>query len=109
MRFRRDDHEHDEGTGRIEAFSDGVFAIAITLLIIEIGVPLVTDVDSLKDGLYDLWPKYFAYVLSFLIIGIASSFTAANPGPLWHLTPPRFSGHLTVARRSPREESRMAR
>ena len=74
MRFlrspNRSAHDHDEGTGRIEAFSDGVFAIAITLLIIEIGVPVVTDDESLGDALFDLWPKYFAYVLSFLIIGI---------------------------------------
>ena len=70
MRIRSDTHEHDEGTQRIEAFSDGVFAIAITLLIIEIGVPTLTHDESLTDALYDLWPKYFAYVLSFLIIGI---------------------------------------
>jgi len=63
-------HEHDEGTQRIEAFSDGVFAIAITLLIIEIGVPILTADESLSDALLDLWPEYAAYVLSFLIIGI---------------------------------------
>ena len=70
MRFRSDNHEHDEGTQRIEAFSDGVFAIAITLLIIEIGVPTLTSDEGLTDALLDLWPKYAAYVLSFLIIGI---------------------------------------
>lgn len=70
MRFRNQQHEHSEGTERIEAFSDGVFAIGITLLIIEIGVPAVTSDESLGDALLDLWPKYFAYVLSFLIIGI---------------------------------------
>lgn len=60
----------DEGTGRIEAFSDGVFAIAITLLIIEIGVPHVEGHESLGEALKDLWPSYFAYVLSFITIGI---------------------------------------
>jgi uncharacterized membrane protein len=70
MRFRSDNHEHDEGTQRIEAFSDGVFAIAITLLIIEIGVPTLTSDEGLTDALLDLWPEYGAYVLSFLIIGI---------------------------------------
>jgi len=63
-------HEHDEGTERIEAFSDGVFAIAITLLIIEIGVPVLTSDESLSDALLGLWPEYGAYVLSFATIGI---------------------------------------
>lgn len=62
-----DSHTH---TGRIEAFSDGVFAIAITLLIIEIGVPRVDREGSLGDELLDLWPSYAAYVLSFVTIGI---------------------------------------
>jgi uncharacterized membrane protein len=70
MRLRRENHEHDEGTQRIEAFSDGVFAIAITLLIIEIAVPAVESDESLGDALFDLWPEFFAYVLSFVIIGI---------------------------------------
>jgi uncharacterized membrane protein len=70
MRFRRQQHEHDEGTQRIEAFSDGVFAIAITLLIIEIGVPVVTSEHGLSYELRHLWPEYGAYVLSFVTIGI---------------------------------------
>ena len=58
-------------TQRIEAFSDGVFAIAITLLIIEIKVPHLGDHGkSLAQSLLDLWPAYFAYVLSFVMIGI---------------------------------------
>lgn len=56
------------GTGRIEAFSDGVFAIAITLLVLEIGVP-ETDLDDLWAGIADQWPSYLAYVTSFLTIG----------------------------------------
>ena len=63
-------HEHDPGTERIETFSDGVFAIAITLLIIEIGVPRLDAGESLEHALGDLWPQYFAYVLSFVMIGI---------------------------------------
>lgn len=57
--------------GRIEAFSDGVFAIAITLLILEIKVPPTEEVHAVSDlwrGLYHLWPSYFAFVLSFGII-----------------------------------------
>jgi len=65
-----DEHIHPNETQRIEAFSDGVFAIAITLLIIEIGVPHVTGEQSLSTALRDLWPSYFAYVLSFVTIGI---------------------------------------
>jgi uncharacterized membrane protein len=65
-----DEHLHPNETARIEAFSDGVFAIAITLLIIEIGVPHVTGEESLSEALGDLWPSYGAYVLSFVMIGI---------------------------------------
>jgi uncharacterized membrane protein len=65
-----DEHIHPNETQRIEAFSDGVFAIAITLLIIEIGVPHVEGGESLSDRLGDLWPSYGAYVLSFVMIGI---------------------------------------
>jgi uncharacterized membrane protein len=53
-------------TNRLEAFADGVFAIAATLLIIEVQLPG----DNVGQGLQDLWPSYFAYALSFLSIGI---------------------------------------
>jgi uncharacterized membrane protein len=59
----------DSDTGRIEAFSDGVFAIAITLLIIEIGVPRAQGTESLFDKLVQLWPSYLGYAISFLVIG----------------------------------------
>ena len=61
---------HHDDTGRLEAFSDGVFAIAITLLIIEIGVPHVDAEGSLTRALLDLWPSYFGYAVSFLTIGV---------------------------------------
>jgi len=47
-----------------------VFAIAITLLIIEIGVPHVGEQGSLLNELAHLWPSYLAYVISFLVIGV---------------------------------------
>jgi uncharacterized membrane protein len=47
-----------------------VFAIAITLLIIEIGVPHVGEHGSLLGELAHLWPSYLAYAISFLIIGV---------------------------------------
>jgi uncharacterized membrane protein len=59
----------EPGTGRTEAFSDGVFAIAVTLLVLEIRPPEHGE-GSLVDGLLDLWPSYLAYALSFATIGI---------------------------------------
>jgi predicted permease len=56
------------GTGRIEAFSDGVFAIAITLLVLDIRVPL-TEFDNLWHGIANQWPAYLGYATSFLTIG----------------------------------------
>ncbi|MGW6281396.1 TMEM175 family protein [Kribbella sp. NPDC055071] len=55
-------------TSRLEAFSDGVFAIAITLLVIEIKVP--EDTHHLLTQLRELWPSYLGYVISFLVIGL---------------------------------------
>ena len=58
---------------RIEFFSDAVFAIAITLLILEIKVPLLHGAEvsrNLGAALLDLYPSYFGYVFSFLMIGI---------------------------------------
>ncbi len=59
----------ESNTGRIEAFSDGVFAIAITLLIIEIAVPHVGEAGPLFGALVSLWPSYLGYAISFLVIG----------------------------------------
>jgi uncharacterized membrane protein len=55
---------------RLEAFSDGVFAIAITLLVIEIRPPTLTGGESLAEGLWEQWPSYLAYFLSFLVLGV---------------------------------------
>jgi uncharacterized membrane protein len=46
-----------------------VFAIAITLLIIEVGVPHVVGAESLSEKLVELWPSYLGYAISFLVIG----------------------------------------
>ncbi len=56
--------------GRLEAFSDGVFAIAITLLVLEIAVPHVAG-DRLLDELLHLRTTYLAYFVAFMTIGIA--------------------------------------
>jgi TMEM175 potassium channel family protein len=55
-------------TGRVEAFSDGVFAIAITLLVLEIKID-PSEFDHLWRALADEWPAYLAYVTSFFTIG----------------------------------------
>ena len=56
-------------TTRIEAFSDGMFAIAITLLILEIKVPAAGQ-ENLATALLRQWPSYLAFFLSFAFIGI---------------------------------------
>ena len=58
-------------TTRLEAFSDGVFAVAITLLVLDIHVPDATDLQrygSLLAALATLWPHYLAYGISFLFV-----------------------------------------
>lgn len=62
------DEAAEEGIGRILALSDGVFAIAVTLLILDIAVPATTSDGDLSRALLDLWPRYLAYGLSFLVI-----------------------------------------
>jgi len=60
-------------TSRIEAFSDGVFAIVITLLVLEIHVPQVQGKDvsaALAHSLLAMAPKFLTYILSFLIVCI---------------------------------------
>ena len=55
--------------GRLEAFSDGVFAIAITLLVIEIAVPQHAGADLLA-ALFEERPVYVAYFIAFMSIGL---------------------------------------
>jgi uncharacterized membrane protein len=55
-------------TGRAEAFSDGVFVIAITLLVLDIRVP-TDEFDNLWRRVAHQWPAYLGYVTSFLTIG----------------------------------------
>jgi uncharacterized membrane protein len=55
---------------RVEAFSDGVFAIAITLLVLTIAQPGVSGYLHLRHQLLERWPSLAAYAVSFLVIGI---------------------------------------
>jgi uncharacterized membrane protein len=60
------------GIGRLESFSDGVIAVAITLLVLDI-VPPTLEASARRGLLYELgqnWPHYIAYVISFMTIGI---------------------------------------
>jgi uncharacterized membrane protein len=73
MSESRLDHLHQKETSRIEAFSDGIFCVAITLLAIEIGTEAKNDETnrSLAQSLLQLWPKYLAYLISFVNVLLA--------------------------------------
>lgn len=69
----RDTHPFELGKNRIEALSDGVFAIAMTLLVLEIHVPeLPANASNLQLGpaLVHLWPKFLSYGVSFISLGV---------------------------------------
>lgn len=61
-------------TNRVEAFSDGVMAIAITLLVLDLKVPTVDQVAAANGNLLGVlgerWPSYVAYLAAFLTIGV---------------------------------------
>jgi len=56
--------------GRLLALSDGIFAFAITLLILNIALPDNTNRAEVPQALIALWPKYLAFLISFLVIGL---------------------------------------
>ena len=63
--------ERDRYLARVEAFSDGVFAFAATLLVLGIRIPRPGDADAsagLQRLLADQWPSYVAFALSFVAI-----------------------------------------
>jgi len=63
----------EKETARIEAFSDGVFAIAVTLLVLELHVPEITEAKNPKALLNELisqWPGYLSFIISFFSIFI---------------------------------------
>jgi uncharacterized membrane protein len=57
-------------TGRLETFADGVFAIAATLLILNVDTQIGEHTSDLGNRLLAIWPSYVAYAVSFLTIGI---------------------------------------
>ena len=62
--------EESEQTTRLEAFSDGIFAIAMTLLVLEIRLPEAIEPGTLGKALLHLWRSYLAFVTSFATIGV---------------------------------------
>lgn len=66
---RRYDRQHDPA--RVMALSDGVFAIVITLLVLEIHVPDLAGGRSLRAALEDVRPSFVGFLISFVVTGIA--------------------------------------
>ena len=56
--------------GRLDAFADGVFAIAITLLVLDLSIPEVSE--DIIPALMQEWPDFLAYLISFAFIGSVS-------------------------------------
>ncbi len=60
-------------TNRIEALTDGVFAIVLTLLVLELSIPVISEASRSHDitrSLMVMWHVYISYVMSFLILGL---------------------------------------
>jgi uncharacterized membrane protein len=92
--------------GRLEAFSDGVFAIAITLLVLEIKVPSASRDRTLAHGLLDLWPSYAGFAVSFVTIGIIWVNHHAVLASVQRVDRSLLSGTWCCCSRSPSSRSR---
>jgi uncharacterized membrane protein len=68
MNEDREALDNQRDTSRVEAFSDGVFAVAITLLVLNIQVPSIKV--GFLNGLEHALPNYLSYITSFLVIGL---------------------------------------
>ena len=55
---------------RLEALTDGVFAIAMTILVLELKVPQVEGRSDVIAAMRDQWPTFGAYVVSFILLGV---------------------------------------
>jgi len=63
------------GINRLEALTDGVFAIVMTLMVFNISLPRDKEITSLREELLNLWPSFVAYAISF---GMAGIYWSAN-------------------------------
>jgi uncharacterized membrane protein len=74
-RFEPSQSEIRPGVERLEAFSDGVFSIIITLLVLDLRVPHRDALArrGLSDALLAQWPNYAAFIVSFLLVGVVWS------------------------------------
>jgi uncharacterized membrane protein len=68
---RRADYERAHDPTRVLALSDGVFAIILTLLVLEIHVPDLTRGQTLRDALREVYPSFVAFFISFVVVAIA--------------------------------------
>jgi uncharacterized membrane protein len=64
-------HERAHEPGRVLALSDGVFAIVLTLLVLELHVPELAGGQTLRDALREVRPSFTAFSISFVVIAIA--------------------------------------
>jgi len=62
--------QRNASPGRLLAFTDGVFAIIITILVLELKVPDLASGQPLKDSLVEMRPTFVAFVISFLLVGM---------------------------------------
>jgi uncharacterized membrane protein len=64
-------YERNNDPARVLALSDGVFAIVITLLVLELHVPDLASGETLEDALWEVWPSFVAFTISFIVVAIA--------------------------------------
>jgi uncharacterized membrane protein len=60
-------------SGRLESLGDGIFSVAMTVLVIEVGLPLIKENANWHDFMHALgqsWPQFLCYIVSFVILGI---------------------------------------
>ena len=62
--------QRNASPGRLLAFTDGVFAIIITILVLELKVPDLSSGQSLREALSDIRPTFVAFIISFLLVGM---------------------------------------